>query len=66
MNKKKDDDAQLFIVAGVIITIMIVVASISTINMSSVTKPIDKSGFIKSENRFCSDIVLILSEIISI
>ena len=46
--KLSDNSAQLFIVAGVIITIMIVVSSIATLNSSSVTKPIDKSDFIRS------------------
>jgi len=44
-----DKNGQLLVVAGVIITIMIVVASIATINISSVTQPIDKSGFIRKE-----------------
>jgi len=49
IRKKLNNNGQLFIVAGVIITIMIVVSAIVTIDISSVTRPIDKSNFIKNE-----------------
>jgi len=49
MRKFSDKNGQLLVVAGVIVTIMIVVASIATINITSVTQPIDKTSFIRNE-----------------
>lgn len=49
IRKLSDNQGQLLVVAGIIITIMIVVSSIATINITSVTQPIDKTGFIKKE-----------------
>ncbi|MEF8879433.1 MAG: hypothetical protein V5A64_03465 [Candidatus Thermoplasmatota archaeon] len=50
MNKRRcDDKGQLLIVAGVLISIMIVTSAIVSVNLAATNKPVDKGTFIKSE-----------------
>ena len=45
----KDDEAQLLVLTGVTICVLIIVSYGAIISMSSINVPLDKSSFIKSE-----------------
>jgi len=46
---KKTDDAQLLILAGVVITILLVVSSILSVNLSISNRPSNKETYIRSD-----------------
>ena len=49
MIMNKEDNAQLLLIGGITICILIIVSSATIVSMSGVNIPIDKTSFIKSE-----------------